>query len=198
MALPLDWRKDPIVIIEHVLVPLIARVPAALCERALGQEGAQGSADLVADMQEAAALLEGGFADVLGPAGFALEPEAAEISVRAGRHWRALAAQLPDGDPAALLQLFQNDVYPATAEALDGVRGSFISAVLQRQAHHAALSGAMMEELSRLSRAIQFVAINASIEAARSGKAGRAFSLIATEIRDLAKKARGVIEDRPS
>ncbi|MEM9348892.1 MAG: methyl-accepting chemotaxis protein [Pseudomonadota bacterium] len=200
MALPLDWRKDPVVTVEQSLVPLLVQVPVHLCARALGVEGRGEAGDLVEQLLQAASDMDEGFDGVLAPAGFPLTEDARDTVLASARVFRDFAGALGQQNvsPEALLSAYREELYPAAARAIDTVRAVFISGVLKRQAHHATLSGAAMAELGQLSRAIQFVAINASIEAARSGTAGQSFALIASEIRELAKKARNVIEAQAS
>jgi len=211
MALPLDWRTDPVVIIEERLVPLLVRVPTYLCAQAAGRAQAGDAADLAKGLIGMAELMEAGFDPVLERTGFGLKGTERACALESGHAMRLFAGMIEapkdasewTGDKAAsaatgiLLARFESEVYPRAMEALNAVRATFISGVLKRQSNHAEMSRSALDELARLSRAIQFVSINATIEAARSGDAGRTFALIAAEIRDLAKKARSVIAQSP-
>lgn len=193
MALPTDWRADPLVRIEAEALPLLAEVPIHLCRLALGQ--ACGASDMSARITRFAAWLESGFQDVLYPTGFTLDDPAKRACRDAAAAWRALQ---PLDPPDAALERFEGSCVPLLCTALDEVRRVFIGGVLQRQAAHAALSEAALRELSGLTQSIQLVAINASIEAAHFGPAGRSFALIADEIRQLATASGAVIaQQRP-
>jgi len=193
MALPLDWRADPLVVIEDQLRALLVGVPAHLCARALGQEYGAGASPLPHDMAAFADALHSGFIRILAPTGFELDAEAALACAAAAEALQSLLTSWPQSEVAPLLSHFQYECVPRSDTALNAVRRVFIGGVLQRQAAHAALSEAAMLELSNLSRSIQFVAVNASIEEARSGPSGRAFGLLADEIRQLAQQSGKVI-----
>ncbi|MEO0486268.1 MAG: methyl-accepting chemotaxis protein [Pseudomonadota bacterium] len=194
MALPLDWRTDPIVVIEADLLPLLTEVPSALCARAMGRVDRELERGLPDRMSGFAMVLEAGFDHLLKPAGFSLDQEARDECRGAADVWRAFARDWDREAPEALLTRFNQDCVRRSRQSLDAVRRVFIGGVLERQSAHAELSSAMLAELSKLSRSIQFVAINASIEAARCGAQGRAFALIAEEIRQLARQSGSVIE----
>lgn len=53
---------------------------------------------------------------------------------------------------------------------------------------------AALGELDQINSTINLIAVNASIEAARVGDQGRGFAVISTEIQDLSKKSRSVVE----
>jgi len=180
--------------IESDLMPLIMDVPLALGLRGLGTPDTALEEGLPKRMSKFADRMDRGFRDILGPAGFPLDAEGMKLCSIAAQEWVDLAKVWNTSEATDLIVMFRTRTAPASLEALDGARRVFIDGVIKRQAGHAELSGKMMVELSNLSRAIQFVAINAAIEAARSGSHGRAFGLIAEEIRQLAQKSGSIIE----
>nr|WP_281494078.1 methyl-accepting chemotaxis protein [Jannaschia sp. S6380] len=61
---------------------------------------------------------------------------------------------------------------------------------LARVSERAALLDAMLTDMGRIGRMIGMISINASVEAARAGgPSGRAFRVIAEEVRDLARQS---------
>lgn len=50
------------------------------------------------------------------------------------------------------------------------------------------------DDIGKISRAINMISINASIEASRAGEAGRGFAIIANEIRGLSEKTQASLE----
>lgn len=52
----------------------------------------------------------------------------------------------------------------------------------------------MVEQINKLGTQINLIAVNATIEAARAGDAGRGFAIIATEIQNLSRKSRAALE----
>lgn len=53
---------------------------------------------------------------------------------------------------------------------------------------------AMIGQINKLGAQINLIAINATIEAARAGDAGKGFAVIAAEIQELSKKSRSAVE----
>ena len=72
----------------------------------------------------------------------------------------------------------------------DGVVGfEKASAKLAKDVDSSALG-----QIDEISRKISFIAINASVEAARVGDAGRGFGVIAAEIKELSERSRAAVE----
>ncbi|MEM9797555.1 MAG: methyl-accepting chemotaxis protein [Pseudomonadota bacterium] len=67
--------------------------------------------------------------------------------------------------------------------------GPFLSSVIAGRGASDERLDRALAELYRISRQIYFISINASVEANGAGSAGRAFAVIATEIRALSQEA---------
>ncbi|KIC22630.1 methyl-accepting chemotaxis protein [Leisingera sp. ANG-Vp] len=65
----------------------------------------------------------------------------------------------------------------------------------QEVARNAEVVADTMDRIEKISQTVFMIALNASLEAARAGDAGRSFSTIATEIRELSKSAKETVQD---
>ncbi|MEM6275844.1 MAG: methyl-accepting chemotaxis protein [Pseudomonadota bacterium] len=205
MTLPTDWASDPIVRIEALAVPVLTGLPVLLCALACGVEARQRQVSWIETAKRLTAWLEEGFVPVLGDTGFALDSDAlhtcqlaaletADVITRVQRLTFGTTTEGDADDIAPLLEQFEAKAAPAIHAALDAVREVFITGVLKRQAYHASASSDMLSELERINRSVQLLAVNAAIEAARVGDAGRGFAVIATEVRGLSRRTLDVIE----
>ncbi|MEM1232997.1 MAG: methyl-accepting chemotaxis protein [Pseudomonadota bacterium] len=207
MTLPTDWASDPIVRIEALAVPVLTGLPALLCALACGVDARQRQVSWIETAKRLEAWLAEGFATVLGGTGFVLGGGALDTCQNAALETadvitgvqRLTFGDVParsSPDIARLLQQFEVRTAPAVHAALDAAREVFITGVLKRQAYHASASSDMLSELERINRSVQLLAVNAAIEAARVGDAGRGFAVIATEVRGLSRRTLDVIESR--
>ena len=60
---------------------------------------------------------------------------------------------------------------------------------------HATLISGALSEIGKINETINLIAVNASVEAARAGAAGRGFSVIASEIQSLSHKSADVFRE---
>ena len=86
-----------------------------------------------------------------------------------------LARTLFDGSYAAVLTRLEADQHAARVRKLDD------TVRINRAAQTA------MEQIADISRSVRLISLNAAVEAARTGEAGRGFSVIAAEIKSLAE-----------
>ncbi|MCK0168349.1 methyl-accepting chemotaxis protein [Jannaschia sp. S6380] len=195
MAERVDWRQDPIVVIEKRLSPVLPTMLLALLTR-----DANGAA--VGDTTHAAVeVIRTVQARLLDPHDVTLDPAAAcalkDLATqleRAGAEVRDAAGDADDDVRRALAVRLMSELRPRLDDALDLLRAAFIQTVLDRQAHARALSRVAAREVSAISRQIYFISINASVEAARAGVAGRGFAVIGEQIRTLSQDAAAALD----
>lgn len=188
-------------------MPVLTGLPVLLCALACGAEARQRQMSWIESANRLIAWMEDGFAPVLRDTGFDLTggalqacsvgaSETAGIVTCVQNLAIGAAADGRHPDIAPLLEQFDGRTAPAIHAALDAAREVFITGVLKRQAYHASASSDMLSELERINRSVQLLAVNAAIEAARVGDAGRGFAVIAAEVRGLSRRTLDVIEAR--
>lgn len=127
----------------------------------------------------------------------AVTPEHARLLDRFVEEAAALNAE-PGDDPMRRARLerlavfVSGDLLTALNEINDGVRRALDRQNATRQARESEARKLVMEAVSQveqISSSVRLIALNASIEAAKSGAAGRTFAVIAEEIRRLSEQA---------
>ncbi|MEP5009658.1 methyl-accepting chemotaxis protein [Roseobacter sp.] len=112
-----------------------------------------------------------------------------------------LCDRLPQGQgdvaPELLFEL-KTDVETKVAPAVSAFLSALFDSVVASEKSSSKLakdvdSSALME-IDAISRKINFIAVNASVEAARVGDAGKGFAVIAAEIKDLSQQSRVAVE----
>lgn len=206
MTQKLCWDADPVVMLERAILPVIGAAPELL-SRLLVNHHQQCPPDtqsaLFAAFPAAEAPLRDGGAAFLKPSGIRIEGDdlricqaAADAVAQTERALRDAVEQTSNGHqvPAAaaaqLTNKIASDMRPMVDDALDVFRRVFIGTVLDRQVIQARQAEAAIRQLSEISETIFFIAVNASVEAARAGDAGRGFAVIGQDIRALSLNAR--------
>ena len=195
MAKKLQWQDDPVVVLEKAVLPIVSLAPAAIARHAVGKDVDHLSVDAPFKVahrmlrKQAVQMLDERkipyTADQVAPiaaAATATEEFRTRLSDIMG-HSASRDAQL------ALLDLYSDDLVPKIDAAIDAFRSIFIGCVLERHWQHAKRADEAIDGLDRISKQIFFISINASVEAARVGEAGRGFLQISTDIRALAQSA---------
>jgi Methyl-accepting chemotaxis protein (MCP) signalling domain len=94
----------------------------------------------------------------------------------------------------ALAREIDEDLRPAVAKFL-AVLNEFARRESQRrQAETRGIVAKTIAEIGKISLSIKLISINASVEAAHAGDAGKGFAVIATEIRSLSSKAQEALD----
>lgn len=187
------WQNDPIVRVEKHLYPLIP----GLLRHSISAKAA--GADLIRAVQEAASALRAAQHRYLDPIDIKLTPDTRSKFDDMANLLDRVAAALPD--PAGLEATNFLDVeYLCGAftdhveSTLDALRADFLNEVLARQERAKMLSTIAAKEVTSISRQIYFISINASVEAARAGDAGRGFAVIGEQIRGLSQDAAAALK----
>ena len=210
MSSTLKWENDPVVQLEGCILPVLGAAPEILA-RVLAAPDAgfdpHVAADLLATFQVADTQLRNGGAKHLRPTGMQLQGNdldlcktAAEAVSSVGKALQAMVAQAQSGsavsgtDAARITEKIATVLRPAVNTALDVFRRVFIGTVLERQTARGQQTDAAIRQLSEISEMIFFIAVNASVEAARAGDAGRGFAVIGQDIRALSLSARAATD----
>ena len=117
-------------------------------------------------------------------------------SVREALHRAASGLSRDNAD--ALLDRIETDLHPAVNTAVNRFRRSYIGFHMDRQSSYARQAQHAIQGLNRISKQIFIIAINAGVEAARVGDAGRGFQEISAEMRMLSQSAETATNDLTS
>ena len=158
------------------------------------------------DFGEAERAVATGLAPAMEAAG---HPMSAALSAKAGLAADALKEIQPmlhriraEGADAEILQaafeLQARSVFPAVTGFLDRFAAELEDHDRTQAREDRELLGKAIANIDTISSSINLIALNASIEAARAGDAGKGFAVIASDIRDLSHKAGIAIEDMRS
>ena len=207
----LSWDTDPIVLLEGEILPVLSAAPELLGRLAMpfgDPADDDASAVLLPSFARAEAHLRDGGATYLEKASIRLAGDDLQICIaaadtvtamhetlgRAGRR-RTEGNALPDGEVRQIMDRIAQEMRPAVEHALNVFRRVFITAVLERQKLQARQAESAIRKLNEISDTIFFIAVNASVEAARAGDAGKGFAVIGQDIRSLSLSARAATED---
>ncbi|MBW4710471.1 hypothetical protein KX928_21995 [Roseobacter sp. YSTF-M11] len=198
MELNLNWTKDPVVQLEDAILPVLW-LPI---EFVLDHDPSASLVDLSPTLDRAADILRSCGTEFLEADGAVVASDgcdtceqAADLVAQMHDMLKSFAEQTPDREATrAFVKFVQSKVRPAVLAAINVFRETFLTMVLSRQHKHANMSVHSIAELDVISKKIFFVAINASVEAARVGDHGAGFAHISSEIRSLSQSAQAMIE----
>ncbi|MGJ8626315.1 MAG: methyl-accepting chemotaxis protein [Sulfitobacter sp.] len=198
MADNLDWSKDPVVQFENAVLPALWQGQSMICDSLASEKGSSNGQpvvlaafDTAVEMLRKNAKVMLSARDIRADATDLLPLTQAAKNIETLRN--ALEVELfttiSKRRAATLLAQITQDVAPAVDLALNTYRRIFISHVLAQQHANALQAQEAIQRLDKISKQIFFISINASVEAARVGEAGRGFTQISTDIRALSQSA---------
>lgn len=110
-------------------------------------------------------------------------------------------AQLSGGSDAAdksHLAALADTVESGVAPAIGGFLGALFDQVVAYEKSTSKrakeVDGQALSKIDAIARQINFIAVNAAVEAARVGAAGRGFAIIAAEIKSLSEQSQKAVE----
>tara|TARA_R110002110_G_scaffold75379_5_gene199142 strand:- start:3352 stop:3990 length:639 start_codon:yes stop_codon:yes gene_type:complete len=194
----LDWSTDPVVQFENAVLPVLWQGQTMICDAMVEKPdgsayrpAALGTFDTAIDMLRKRGknmlVARDIRADLVD-----LQPLAlAAKNIVTLRHTleAELFTSISPATAATLLAQIKDQVTPAVDAALNTYRKIFISHALARQHAYAVQAQEAIQRLDKISKQIFFISINAGVEAARVGDAGRGFTQISTDIRALSQSA---------
>ncbi|MEM8871254.1 MAG: methyl-accepting chemotaxis protein [Pseudomonadota bacterium] len=127
-----------------------------------------------------------------------LKEQAAELCATLRAALRQLSPTPVDTPPeavAAIADLVRNKLQGQVGTLRKGLADLIVGASAQTGRHSSGLDHTAIEQIDNISSRINLIAINASIEAARVGEAGRGFAVIASEIQDLSQQSQQAVRD---
>ncbi|MEM1273437.1 MAG: methyl-accepting chemotaxis protein [Pseudomonadota bacterium] len=185
---------------EAKVMTLPQRLLSTLLHAVLGRKG--DGTDPLDVIAEPSTYLETTFPDSFEAA--ASEPMSQDLSAQRDAVL-AVLARLQQDLPGALESCEAravSDIARIAAEQMTPTIGGFLGALFdQVMAHEKAaakrakdVDSSALSQIDQLSSTINFIAINASVEAARAGDAGKGFAVIASQIRELSQKSKEAVD----
>lgn len=114
---------------------------------------------------------------------------------------RRLLDTLPTGEavPATTIGQTADQITESLQEPVDKFLAALFKMVVEAEGARGrrgqSLDSAAVEQIGDISSRINLIAVNASIEAARVGEAGRGFAVIANEIQELSRKSEDAVRN---
>jgi hypothetical protein len=204
MAQAFDWRNDPIVQIEQQVEHVVPLCAMWLTDLALdsGADYAALHAELITHLEQAETCFYDAGTTMFAPMNVKTPKEIASLCARTAGVLGKFSQQVTSlgdhpekADVTALNAQLRTEIRPAIQSALNGLRATFISAIVQRQTLQKKQATLAIKQVREISKKIFFISINASVEAARVGDAGKGFSMISQEIRSLSQTAKAAVDD---
>jgi len=109
----------------------------------------------------------------------------------------ALPTAVADAEPLALGRIGRmaaDELTPAVSGFLAALFDDVVAYEKDAAKRMKDVDSTALSEIDELARTINFIAINASVEAARAGDAGKGFAVIATQIRELSQKSKDAVD----
>ena len=198
MADNLDWSKDPVVQFENAVLPVLWQGQTMVCEALATQNGSindrplvLGAFDVAIEMLRKKAMIMLSARAIRADSMDLLPLTQAAKSIETLRNALEveLVTSLSTARATSLLAQIAQDLSPQVELALNTYRRIFISHVLAQHQANALQAQEAIQRLDKISKQIFFISINASVEAARVGEAGRGFTKISSDIRALSQSA---------
>lgn len=195
MTEEIDWESDALVRVQDGIWPA-----SRLAARLLSGQGAvdpDAAAACLQALETAARMMQRDGARIMADNGIEIGPEdravltkAAERLETARKTVEAFVANPENAQARSRVQAAVFDqMEPQLEAAINVFRRLAITAMMRERAEHNMHTKTAIDGLDKISKQIFFISINASVEAARAGYAGRGFLQISTDIRALSQSA---------
>ena len=91
--------------------------------------------------------------------------------------------------------MIQSEIRPVITDFLGELETFALGCKSVETSRNRAIIDGAINDIENINSTINLIAVNASVEAALAGDAGRGFAVIAAEIQDLSQKSKKVVED---